>query len=244
MGSEDVDLEALLVAAKQMVASIESGEVDNIHGQIADISAFQNDCLFQELGQMTRELHESIVSFRMDTRISGLAETDIPDAKERLEHVISMTEESADKTLESIEKILPVSDELMNKLTTLSDSWALFRKKSMSIDDFKVMALQVDQFFLESNDALSDVQRGLNEILMAQGFQDLTGQIIRRVITLVDEIESNLVELIRVQGEQIIPVDESSSEPELAGPQIPGMETETAVTSQDEVDDLLASLGF
>jgi chemotaxis protein CheZ len=83
---------------------------------------------------------------------------------------------------------------------------------------------------------------------MAQDFQDLTGQIIRRVINLVDEIEGNLVELIRIQGEHLIGEEKKEQKPDetkLDGPQIPGKETsDDVMKGQDDVDDLLASLGF
>jgi chemotaxis protein CheZ len=80
---------------------------------------------------------------------------------------------------------------------------------------------------------------------MAQGFQDLTGQIIRRVIALVEELEGNLVELVRISGQNLLTEQraETKSHAEASGPPVPGLDKGT-VSGQDEVDDLLSSLGF
>jgi chemotaxis protein CheZ len=84
---------------------------------------------------------------------------------------------------------------------------------------------------------------------MAQSFQDLTGQIIKRVITLVDDVEASLVNLVKLSSSQIAESSsddskQKSDKSKLEGPQIPGKETDGAVSGQDEVDDLLSSLGF
>ncbi len=85
----------------------------------------------------------------------------------------------------------------------------------------------------------------LSEIVIAQEFQDLTGQLIRRVITVVEEVEQNLVDLIKISGQ--VPTDGANGagdgRDKLEGPQIPG-KNKDAVSDQDEVDELLSSLGF
>jgi chemotaxis protein CheZ len=86
---------------------------------------------------------------------------------------------------------------------------------------------------------------------MAQDFQDLTGQIIGRVINLVSDVEDSLVEIIKIGGNRLSKSSPQKKEEEkkeeavaLDGPQVPGLESTTAVSGQDEVDDLLSSLGF
>lgn len=88
---------------------------------------------------------------------------------------------------------------------------------------------------------------------MAQDYQDLTGQIIRRVIALVEEVEGNLVQLVRISGQRIVDDPQRSERKQSEasermqkgeGPSIPGGDNEGVVSGQDEVDDLLSSLGF
>jgi chemotaxis protein CheZ len=89
------------------------------------------------------------------------------------------------------------------------------------------------------------MKTNLNDVLMAQDFQDLTGQIISRVITLVEEVEGNLVELIRLTGDRFIkPQDAPETDTAAEGPHVPGVGRTDVVADQDEVDDLLSSLGF
>jgi len=204
--------------------------------------------LFHELGKMTREIHDSIMNFRMDSRIADLAETDIPDAKDRLEYVITMTENAANAVLTVVEKGSPVAEKLSKQAKELNAQWQKFRRREMNASELKSMGNDVETFFAESDNMMTELLAGFNEVLMAQDFQDLTGQIIRRVINLVDEIESNLVELIKIQGEHFVPEekkDKTNEAMKLDGPQVPGKETSNDVMKgQDDVDDLLASLGF
>ncbi len=107
------------------------------------------------------------------------------------------------------------------------------------------MSQELSDYFDYSVNSLETIHGGLNEVLMAQGFQDITGQIIRRVIDLVHNLENSMVELIRISGGSTDRGGDAR-EPELPGPVVPGIddrEGETAA-SQDEVDDLLSSLGF
>ena len=254
MDDNPIDKQALLMQAQKLVEVLgeESSSDADIDAVLDEISNIRDSALFQELGKMTREIHDSIMNFRMDERISDLAETDIPDAKERLEYVITMTENAANTTLAVVENSSPVAEKLSDQAAELARQWAKFRARDMSADELRAMGHDVENFFTESEEMMRQLLSGFTEILMAQGFQDLTGQIIRRVIGLVDEIESNLVELIKMQGnahhagqkKEKAKVDESV-ETVLDGPQVPGMETSDEVMKgQDDVDDLLASLGF
>lgn len=250
MDVEPINRELLLEKAQALVSRLESSDVtdEQIEICIDEIHSFKDNELFQELGKMTRDIHDSIMNFRMDSRISDLAETDIPDAKDRLEYVITMTEKAANTAMGVIEESSPVAERLGDEASVLKAQWNKFRKRELSPDELRNMGQEVEAFFDETELMMKKLLSGFTEILMAQDFQDLTGQIIRQVITLVDEIETNLVELIKIQGESQIQettaVDEAE-EMKLDGPQVPGKETSNDVMKgQDDVDDLLASLGF
>ncbi len=250
MGDDNqIDKKALLEKAKALVSALEQGDVtdDAIAASLDDIMTLRETSLFHELGKMTRDIHDSIMNFRMDSRIADLASTDIPDAKDRLEYVIEMTEKSANTVLSVVEKGSPVAEKLIDQSKYLTEQWGKFRRREMGGDELRSMGQDVEVFFSETESMMTELLSGFTEVMMAQGFQDLTGQIIRKVITLVDEIEGNLVELIRIQGESI-EQDKSATKDkekdELAGPQIPGKEADDVMQGQDDVDDLLASLGF
>lgn len=245
-----INRDLLLEKAQLLVSSLESPESsdEQLEGVIDEINNLRDNSLFQELGKMTREIHDSIMNFRMDSRISDLASVDIPDAKDRLEYVITMTEKAANTAMAVIEEGSPVAEKLGGQASELKSQWEKFRRREMSPEELRTMGHDVEGFFDESEQMMSKLLSGFTEILMAQDFQDLTGQIIRQVITLVNEIETNLVELIKIQGETQAR-EESETEPKeetkLEGPQVPGKETSGDVMKgQDDVDDLLASLGF
>jgi chemotaxis protein CheZ len=181
--------------------------------------------------------------------LSELTEKEIPDAKERLNFVIKMTDDAAHATLNAIDDILPVSDDLSEKSKDLQEKWTRFTAREMPLDEFKTMAQEITHYLAASTEGAGQIHSKLNEVVMAQGFQDLTGQVIRKVIKLVQEVEGSLVELIRISKTNAKKPNkqdkaEQDERAKLEGPAVPGIQVEGAVNSQDEVDDLLSSLGF
>ncbi|TNF38161.1 MAG: protein phosphatase CheZ [Gammaproteobacteria bacterium] len=250
MANNSIDRQALLEKTKSLLTLLEQGDAseDDITSTLDEVMAFRETSLFHELGKMTREIHESIMNFRMDSRIADLAEHDIPDAKDRLEYVITMTENAANTVLTVVEKGTPAAEKLIEQSRHLNELWKKFRRREMNADELRAMGHEVETFFVESETMMTELLSGFTEVLMAQDFQDLTGQIIRRVINLVNEIEGNLVELIKIQGEHYKreekPNNKNTGETTLEGPQVPGKESDDVMKGQDDVDDLLASLGF
>lgn len=249
MSTNTIDRQALQEKTRALLALLEQDNVseEEIVFSLDEITSLRESNLFHELGKMTREIHESITNFRMDSRIADLAEQEIPDAKDRLEYVITMTENAANTVLTVVEKGTPAAEKLIKQSKHLNELWKKFRRREMNADELRAMGQEVETFFAESDHMMSELLSGFNEVLMAQDFQDLTGQIIRRVINLVDEIEGNLVELIKIQGEHFKREDKTNKntgETTLEGPQVPGKESSDVMKGQDDVDDLLASLGF
>lgn len=241
--------EDFLEKAKSLVSEIQSGNEDSAQHILENLISARESKMFMELGKLTREFHDALMSFRLDSKIADLAETDIPDAKDRLNHVINMTNESAEKTLGAVETSLPLCEKLSKDAAELKESWARFQRKEMQADEFRALTEKLSSFLAEASSDSNDIKDNLNTVLMAQSFQDLTGQIIKRVITLVDDVEQSLVNLVKLSSSHVgeTASDDSKNKKassELEGPQIPGKETEGAVSGQDEVDDLLSSLGF
>jgi chemotaxis protein CheZ len=231
----------------QYVEEGNEGEVDRILDEIAKT---RESSLFQELGKLTREFHEALNSFRLDARIANFTEKEFPDARDRLRHVVSMTAQSADRSLTAAEEAIPVCDDLEGKAAELKQRWDRFMRREMDAEEFRELSAGMGQFFDSLNSDITLLKGKMNDVILAQDFQDLTGQIIERVITLVDDMESSLVDLIRISGQSLADVEPEKKEKEEdklkgTGPSVPGVDTEENVVSgQDEVDDLLSSLGF
>ena len=248
------DNDAMLNQARSLVSQLEAGNLSGAEQVIEELGRIREQSLFRELGKMTRQLHDSLTSFALDSRMQSLAESDIPDAKARLNHVISMTEDSANRTLTAVEGTLPIAEQLQSSANDLHEKWDRFRNKDMNVDEFRCMSQEIDDFLSVTRDNAGRIHGNLSEVMMAQDFQDLTGQIIRRVINLVQEVEDNLVELIRLSGsvesaaaDKFVQQNECSEGDLMQGigPQVPGVgDTAGSVSGQDEVDDLLSSLGF
>jgi chemotaxis protein CheZ len=240
------DNQTRLETAQALVECLQAGNEAEADQLIESLSqGCKQDELFLEVGRLTRELHDAINGFLLDARISDMTNVEIPDAKERLNYVITMTQQSADRTLTQVEKCLPMVEAMEKQSTQLSEEWGKLRMRMLSKDEFKGLSDALSSFLEQTQQDSSDLHASLSEVLMAQDFQDLTGQIISKVIVLVQDVERKLVKLVRITGNKL---DDGSSakkqEEELAGPAIPGLEQGDQVTSQDDVDDLLSSLGF
>ncbi|MBI5462829.1 MAG: protein phosphatase CheZ [Gammaproteobacteria bacterium] len=242
-----------LAQARQLVVALEAGDDDRASYLLDELARRRDSGLFQELGKLTRELHDALNGFQLDSKISTLAEHEIPDAKERLNYVITMTEQAAHRTLNAVEESLPIAEELQKRAEELHDKWTRFRRKDMDVNEFRSLVPEIDSFLDLTSGHATKLNSSLSDVLMAQDFQDITGQIIRRVINLVKDVEDNLVGLIRISGQRMAPAEKVAAvksgalSEELSrgiGPQVPGVDHADVVHGQDDVDDLLSSLGF
>jgi chemotaxis protein CheZ len=238
--SEDV-----LERAEELIKEMQQGNEQRVAQLLNYVHTARDNLLFHEVGKMTRQLHDALESFRRDSRIEDLAEQDIPDARQRLSYVIEMTQKSADRTLNAVEETMPMAEKIADQAGQLSQTWQRFRRRELSVEQFRELSAAIETFLSDIARDSDIMKNNLQDVLMAQDYQDLTGQIIKRVITLVEEVEGNLVELIRLTGDRIInPTETKQSNVEAEGPQVPGVGKNDVVSNQDEVDDLLSSLGF
>lgn len=194
------------------MAAVNEHNYEKADRVIQDIVKRGQGDLFQEVGKITRKLHDSVKSFKeaINPRLKDIANAEIPNAVDQLQYVIDRTEEAANKTMSMVEKYILRMDELADHI----------RKVKGPAD--------TTNYLKEFKNALED---DLTEIITTQSFQDLTGQAIKRVITLVNDIEEELVRLITTFGVKI----ESSVQAKTISPQ---------KVSQADVDDLLKEFGF
>jgi chemotaxis protein CheZ len=240
-----------LEQAKQLVEFLEQGKAAQVNALMTLVCAPNTGMLFEQVGQLTRQLHDSLNDFQLDTRISEIATNEIPDARQRLNYVIEMTDSAANRTMDAVEVSLPLADKLNECIQSVMPSWQNLMKRNLSVGEFKVLCHQLDDFLSESAGDANKLRSSLTDILMAQDFQDLTGQMIRRVITLVQEVEDSLVKILTLFAD--VDREAPKNEPVAAAPvaditpEGPIMNSELrddVVNGQDDVDDLLSSLGF
>jgi len=183
------------------------------------------------IARLSQSLADALTRFQLDSRISSLAEKEIPDARLRLDHVLKMTEEAVHKTLDLIEQAAPLAEATARDAKVLSET----------LDDRS--HTDIRRFLGEVQTNAERVRLNLSEVMLAQGFQDLTGQILNGVRTLIGEVEAVLDELAKMAG---IPATVASRYAEgtgPSGPAVPGV-TSGAVTDQQDVDNLIAGLGI
>ncbi len=161
--------------------------------------------MFGELRKLTGDLQKALERFSIESKLADIAENEIPDAHARLDHVISMTDEAAHRTLDLVEQSGPLAERTSRAAGTLIDMLNAYRAQSTGIQGFEGVARSIDAYvpvvraieaFLPAARADSElIRRNLADVLIAQGYQDLTGQIIRSVMKLVAELENSLTEL-------------------------------------------------
>jgi len=197
--------------------------------------------VFSSLGQMTRELHDSLREIGHDKAL-GEAARGIPDVRQRLSYIVKMTEQAASRALNAIEIAKPIQESMQAKSEALGKRWGKVFANQLSAEDFKVLAVDTQAFLNHIPKQTHATNEQLTEIMMAQDFQDLTGQVIKKVVDLVENLETQLLHVLF----EAMPPDMNVEPPAglLNGPVITADGHTEVVSSQTQVDALLESLGF
>lgn len=246
--------EQLKDKTEALKSSVDNGDFISALDQIRDLDMMRDKSLYREVGRLTRSLHEAIQNFHIDAHNAEQQEelSKMADASDRLSYVVKMTNQAANRTLDLVEESMPLASGLREQARVLGDEWKRFRRREMEPHEFRDLCRRLETFLEQVEGESGQVSAHLSEILLAQDFQDLTGQVIQKVTTLVREVEENLVKLVvmasnvdRITGitHDIAPEPEEQQLSAGEGPQI-DTEREDVVSSQDDVDDLLSSLGF
>ena len=200
--------------------------------------------LFLDLRKLTGGLQSALQRCRVDSRLADLAEKDVPNAKLRLDHVLRLTDEAAHRTLDLVEQSGPLAERTSRSAGELIEQWQRFRERKIAVEDFHRMVSGMDAFLKAAATDMDKVRENLSEVLLAQGYQDLSGQIIRGVMKLVTELEIALVDLVRLSRTGTRGARPVSEETRRGfGPPIPGINSGPSVSGQQDVDALLSGLG-
>lgn len=228
-----------------LAGALAAGDEATFYTELDALVQQRERSLFGELRKLTADLQSALVRFSVDSRLVDLAEKEVPDAKLRLDHVLKMTDEAAHRTMDLVEQCAPLADRTAREAESIVDLWRRFRARSIAVEEFRDMVRRMDVFLESAGTDMGKVRGNLSEVLLTQGYQDLSGQIIRGVMKLVGELETALVELVRLSKGG--PKMEANKEPSTSrgfGPVVPGVDHGPAVGGQQDVDSLLAGLGM
>ena len=236
LSEDNDDLQALFdsVASKPQAGAAAAVQDTDWAGQ---------EKVFNQVGQMARLLHDTLGALGYDKLLEKTVHA-LPDAKDRLTYIANLTEQAACKVLNATDIANPLQEELENGAKLLADKWDAVYANRLSTQEFKLLADETRAYLKNAVPQRTGATREqLMEIMMAQDFQDLTGQVIKRMMDVIQEIERQLLmvllENIPEQGAR----PKRENESLLNGPQVDASKA-GVVASQDQVDDLLDSLGF
>lgn len=243
-GSDSDDLQALFdsvsAAAVPVIQEAEGAAVQDVPEEQGEWT--QQEAVFNRIGHMARTLHDTLGQLGYD-KVIEQAVSVLPDAKDRLAYVANLTEQAACKVLNATDVASPIVDDIANNGQALAKRWDAAFANQLTTQDFRQLAVDTRSFLgtqLPEKTAATHAQ--LTEIMMAQDFQDLTGQVIKKIVALAQELESGLMAVLL----EVVPPQRQTDEVKslMNGPVVNAEGRTDVVVNQGQVDDLLESLGF
>ena len=226
-------------AAPAAAAEPATAEAAPAHGEAADPVDPSDKPMFERLGGIVRLLHDSLRELGYDKALTE-ASSQIVDAQDRLEYVATLTEQAANKVLNTLDEGMPAQDVLSKKAKDMDGRWTALFDGKLSLEEFKALAGDSRQFAQAVAEATEAEKARLLEIMMAQDFQDITGQLIKKVVNITKTVENELAQLLRDNAPAEVREKLAQKPvPLMQGPSVPAV-----ALDQDHVDDLLADLGF
>lgn len=195
--------------------------------------------VFNEIGHLTRALHDSLRELGYDKNLQKAASA-IPDARDRLNYIATMTQAAAERVLNATEATQPVVEKIESGAKNLAGEWQKLFDDKLDVEQFKQLATQTHAYLVDVPRQTRQTNANLTEIMMAQDFQDLTGQVIKKVMEVTQNLETQLLALLVQHAPPSVKLDPGV----LNGPVVNAAGRTDVVTSQAQVDDLLESLGF
>jgi chemotaxis protein CheZ len=226
-------------AAAAAAASVATGHegTDDPDGQM----------MYARLGSIVRIMHDSLRELGYDKALTE-ASSQIVDAQDRLEYVATLTEQAANKVLNTLDDGMPAQDQLSKQAKDMEGRWADLFAGKLSIEQFKALAGDSRGFAQAVSEATEAEKARLLEIMMAQDFQDITGQLIKKVVKITQTVENELAQLLRdsapAEVKEKLAQKQAAQEQEKPAELMQGPSVPSAALDQDSVDDLLADLGF
>lgn len=198
--------------------------------------------LILRIGNLTRMLRDNMRELGLDKEIERAAQA-IPDARDRLNYIAAMTEQAAERTLNAVELAQPIQSAIEQQAEALDKRWDAWFETPVELGDARTLVLDTRAFLTEVPKQARATGSHLLDIMMAQDFQDLTGQVIKKMMDMIRTLEHELLQVLieNVPTERRTEVQAATL---LNGPQVNPEGKADVVSDQSQVDDLLASLGF
>ena len=204
--------------------------------------ACDHDEMLLRIGRITRTLHDSLRELGYDKVLERVS-MDIPDVKDRLNYVARMTEQAAQKVLNATDAAIPLQERIDAAADEILGGWQNTLAAPFSEANYRDMATLTMQCLADMRNDTTATKQQLLDIMMAQDFQDLTGQVVRKVTDLAHVLEKQLVNLLIDFAPSEVR-KETTNSCLLNGPQVNPEGKSDVVADQSQVDDLLESLGF
>jgi len=232
-----------------------TAEVEALHQESGDHDEIATVRILARIGHVTRTLRDSMRELGLDKHVERAAEA-VPDARDRLRYVANMTEQAAERVLSAIEQAKPMQEQLERDARALGARWASWYDAPLGRDDARALMDETRRFLDGVPQVTSATSHQLLEIMLAQDFQDLTGQVIKKIMDVVYLIEQQLLgvlveniapeqrEQFAASAAHLKEAEAGSPESLMNGPQIAPEGKADVMQDQGQVDDLLASLGF
>lgn len=201
-----------------------------------------HDVMLARVGHITRTLHDSLRELGFDKVLEQVS-IDIPDVKDRLNYVAKMTEQAAQRVLNATDTAIPLQERIDAGADEVLKGWKTTLSEPFSESSYRDMATLTMQCLVDMRQDTSATKQQLLDIMMAQDFQDLTGQVVRKITDLTHVLEKQLVCLL-VDFAPAEARKDNRGSGLLNGPQVNAANKSDVVVDQEQVDDLLDSLGF
>jgi chemotaxis protein CheZ len=227
------------VWVEAMHSALSSHDPQAFSAALAGFNSVQNSTVMTSVRKVTGDLQAALERFRCDSRLVDLAERQVPDARLRLAHVLKLTDDAAHHTMDLVDQSCPLVDTIAREAEKLQ----LLLKRPLAADEG--LRSEFERFLTQTLTHMKTVRARLADVLLAQGYQDLSGQIIRGVMKLVDELEVALGDMVRIgEFEPIGDLAGASVQMQAHGPVVPGVEHGQVVNGQQDVDAMLSGLGM
>lgn len=247
MKSEPESFDILLKEKAQLLLdNLAQGDVGTAVRELLEINDARNESVYQQLGKITRGLHNAITNMELNA-----TEAEDRDVRARVSYVIDLTQEAANKTMDLADEATPIAAELGIESTQLRADWKKLASREMDASDFRKLYKRIGDFLAFSEEKSNQLHSNLTDIVVAQGYQDLSGQILLKILTMLETTEVDLVNLLAMSGrmeafsgmtkDEVVAPDKAKRDLKAEGP-LP--DDTSTLKSQDEVDDLLSNLGF
>ena len=197
--------------------------------------------VYTRLGQMTRQLHDSLHELGLDVAVQDAVQA-MPDARERLDYIALMTEQAASRVLNATDIARPLQDRVQHGAQALHVRWEKVFAGELSVDEFRLLSGETRDVLAQTESDSCAINAQLMAIMMAQDFQDLTGQVIKRILNAAQTLEAQLLQVLLETAPPAVKAERAGNL--MNGPVTDGKAGGDVVTSQGQVDDLLESLGF